>query len=411
MPRPRATIFQRQAQQRVMNRARTAPAASARPSTVRRPSRNGPAPNRQTTTINVTAAPAKRAHVQAVRLIRAPSALGAGSAGRRDPRWRRAVRTRPPPVAGVRRRRSRRPARARCSHAAPSHPVNHSAARPASEAPSRQGLGRTRTSAPSRPKPPTANATASGPSRRPRSVVRRWWASKAAATRESSGSAGARSTRPTTDSVSRTGQPAPRADGDQPRQLVARQQVEQSRGRDEGRAGEIAGAQPGEVGVLRLDGDRGPVCGRAGRLGGGDLQQVGVAVVHDPVLRAGQQRREPAAHRPGAAAEVVDHVAVGCREVLDEVAGTGRGIGGLAQGEPSPADADRLGDHRAAPARTPARTDEVTGHPASDSRRSRAARRNRLRRSASPSQERSAAPRAAGSPGGTSSPGRVPFAP
>ena len=68
------------------------------------------------------------------------------------------------------------------------------------------------------------------------------------------------------------------------------------------------------------------------------LQQVRVAVVHDPVLRPGQQRREPAAHRAGAAAEVVDHPAAGrrerSREVFDEVACTGRGVGGLAEGKP-----------------------------------------------------------------------------
>ena len=40
-------------------------------------------------------------------------------------------------------------------------------------------------------------------------------------------------------------------------------------------------------------------------LGGGPVQQVGVAVVHDPVLRAGQPRRQPAAHRTGTAAQVV----------------------------------------------------------------------------------------------------------
>ena len=47
----------------------------------------------------------------------------------------------------------------------------------------------------------------------------------------------------------------------------------------------------------------------------------------------------------------------------------------------------------------------MADHPASDARRSRAARRNRSRRSASPSQARSAAPSAAGSSGGTSRPG------
>ena len=74
------------------------------------------------------------------------------------------------------------------------------------------------------------------------------------------------------------------------------------------------GSQPGDVGLPRLDRDRGPVGGRAGEVGGGDLQQVGVPVVQDPVLRPGQQWREPAAHRPGAAAEVVDHPATGCRK-------------------------------------------------------------------------------------------------
>ncbi len=92
--------------------------------------------------------------------------------------------------------------------------------------------------------------------------------------------------------------------------------------------------------------DRGPVGGRPGEVGGGDLQQVCVPVVHDPVLRPGQQRREPAAHRAGAAAEVVDHPAAGCRElspeVLDEVARTGRGVGRLAEGKPSPADPGAL---------------------------------------------------------------------
>ena len=56
-------------------------------------------------------------------------------------------------------------------------------------------------------------------------------------------------------------------------------------------------------------------------------------------------------------------------------------------------------------------TDAVVDHPGSDSRRSRAARRNRALSSASPSQARSAAPSAAGSSGGTSSPGRIPSAP
>ena len=198
--------------------------------------------------------------------------------------------------------------------------------RPA-KAPSRHGLGRTRTSAPSRPNPSTATATASGPSRRPLSVVRRWWASNAAATRASSGSAGVRSTRPTTDSVSSTGHPAPAQTVTSPASSspVSRSSSAEAVMR-------VAPARsPGSSRVmsdcLRLDGDRGPVGGLAGEVGGGDCQQVGVPVVHDPVLRPGQQWREPAAHRPGAAAEVVDHPAAGRREASPRAGRRGRAHG------------------------------------------------------------------------------------
>ena len=76
-----------------------------------------------------------------------------------------------------------------------------------------------------------------------------------------------------------------------------------------------------------------------GRRGGdGELQQVRVAVVHHPVLRPGQPRREPAAHRAAAAAEVVDHEAAGrgevAREALGELGRARRRVGRLAQGEP-----------------------------------------------------------------------------
>ena len=149
------------------------------------------------------------------------------------------------------------------------------------------------------------------------------------------------------------------------------------------------------------------------RVRDGKLQQVGVAVVHHPVLGPGQPRREPAAHRAAPAAEVVDHEAAGRgevpREALGELGRARRRVGRLAQGEPLRADPDGLprSSRRSRAGRRRA-TDVVAGHPRSDARRSRAARRRRPRSSASPSQARSAAPRAAGSPGGTSSPGRVP---
>ena len=97
--------------------------------------------------------------------------------------------------------------------------------------------------------------------------------------------------------------------------------------------------QPGDVGLLRLDADRGPVGGRAGEIRGGELQQVLVAIVRDPALRPRQPWRQPAAHRPSAAAEVVDHPAAGCREMppelLDEVLCAGRGVSTFAEREPS----------------------------------------------------------------------------
>ena len=62
MPRPRATIVHRQAQQTVVSGPMPAAAASDVPSTAPTPSRNGPAPRRQTTTASVAAAATGRAH-------------------------------------------------------------------------------------------------------------------------------------------------------------------------------------------------------------------------------------------------------------------------------------------------------------------------------------------------------------
>ena len=116
----------------------------------------------------------------------------------------------------------------------------------------------------------------------------------------------------------------------------------------------------------------------AGReVGRGDLQQVGVAVVHDPVLRAGQPGREPAAHRPGAAAEVVDHRGrsrAGAARGARRARASGPRRRPARAGRAIRADADAVDGHRAAPARTPAITDVVADQPASDARRSRAAR-------------------------------------
>ncbi len=394
-----------------------AAAASARPSTVRTPSRNGPVPRRQTRTANVAAAPARRAHAHAVRLIpaarraRGRTSRSAWSHGDGEPSGRR-LRQTPARVGvglggqlGLAARTRRRPSRR--TTPPPARPRRRRAARGSAGRRPRRPAGRT-----PRRRPRRRPGRAGGPA----SVVRRWWASNAAATRASSGSAGRQLDATDDRQRQQHGTPRAGADGDQPAELVPGQQVEQRRGGDQGRAGEIARLQPGDVGLPRLDGDRGAVGGRAGQVGGGDLEQVGVAVVHDPVLRPGQPRREPAAHRPGAAAEVVDHPARRVPGGVARGARRGRARGPRRRRARAARASPRLtrivlDDHRDAPARTPARTDVVVDHPASDSRRSRAARRRRARSSASPSQARSAAPSAAGSPGGTSSPGRLPSAP
>ena len=77
---------------------------------------------------------------------------------------------------------------------------------------------------------------------------------------------GSGSTRPTTDSVSRIGHPAPAHDGDEPGQLIRGQHVQQRRGGDQGCAREVTRLQPGRclsACVSTVTG--GAVGGRAGR--------------------------------------------------------------------------------------------------------------------------------------------------
>src|SRR5262249_38076358 len=200
----------------------------------------------------------------------------------------------------------------------------------------------------------------------------------------------------------------------QPRQLVPRQQVEQGRGGNERRPGEVVRTELRDVGHSSRDDDFGAVGGLTGHVGGGRRQQVCVSVVQDPALRPWQERREPPSHRAAAAGEIVDRPAALNRntatEPADEVPRPRGAVRSFAQLEPARADPDRLDGHRAAPWRTSAPAEVVVDQPASDARRSPAAARNRWRRPASSSQVRSASPSAAGSPGATSRPGRVPSA-
>ena len=82
-----------------------------------------------------------------------------------------------------------------------------------------------------------------------------------------------------------------------------------------------------------------PSAAGPGCVGLGERQQVRVAVVEDPVLRPGQERREPPAHRPAAAGEVVDDQGAAGRqtatEVPDELSGPGCSVRALAQVEPA----------------------------------------------------------------------------
>ena len=328
MPRPRATIFQRQAQHTVVSTARPAAAASARPSTVRTPSRNGPgaqAPDedgeRRGGAREAGPRPRGPAHRRRPICSRQDQQVGVVDGDGE------LVRPLPAPGAGARRRRSRRPARPPArTRRRPTRRTTPPPGRPRRRRGARGSAGR----APRRPSRRT-------PRRRPRRRPGR--AGGPASSRGAGGRRtrrprgrpadppGVSSTRPTTDSVSSTGQPAPAQAATSPASSSPVSRSSSAEAVIEGRAGEVAGAQPGDVGLPRLDGDRGPVGGRARQVGGGDLQQVGVAVVHDPVLRPGQPRREPAAHRAGAAAEVVDHPAAGRREVsreaLDELGARG----------------------------------------------------------------------------------------
>ncbi len=159
--------------------------------------------------------------------------------------------------------------------------------------------------------------------------------------------------------------------------LVGGEQVQQGRRRYQGGASEVGGAQLGEVAEAGLDG--------AG-VRGGEGQQVGVAVVQDPVLWAGQAVGKPPPQRPGAAAEVPDDQRPGGQVRAQRVQELGRprvGVGGLAQGQPRGVEPGRirlaqvgLADSRSS---TAAILREVSVHPASVPRRPRAASRRHRR--------------------------------
>ena len=113
-----------------------------------------------------------------------------------------------------------------------------------------------------------------------------------------------------------------------------------------------------------------PSAAGPGRLVSGERQQVRVAVVEDPVLRPGQERGEPPAHRRRCRSRgrgSTRRPVAGRRgaKLRDELARPGRSVCALAQVEPGRADRDRLDGHRAASAMH-ARDDGDGGRPAGE---------------------------------------------
>ena len=158
-------------------------------------------------------------------------------------------------------------------------------------------------------------------------------------TRRRAGSDGMNPTEPVTDRVSSAGQPAAV-------QAAARASTSSAVSRSSS-ADAVTSDVPASCAASRpvrspgsvRGGDRRAVGRRPGQAGLRASQQRGVAVVQDPVLRAGQLRREPAAQRAGAAAEVADRPAGARRRSRPRgERGAARasrgGVGGLAQREP-----------------------------------------------------------------------------
>ena len=169
---------------------------------------------------------------------------------------------------------------------------------------------------------------------------------------------GANWTRPVTESVNSTGHPAPAH-----ARISAASSSAVSRSSSAEAVMRVAPARSSRPSRVTSDSrvstaTAAPSAAGPGASAAASASRSGVAVVEDPALRPGQERREPPAHRPAAAAEVVDHrrPPAGRRraEVRDELSGPGRRVRALAQVEPARADPDRLDGHRAAPARTSA---------------------------------------------------------
>ncbi len=185
-----------------------------------------------------------------------------------------------------------------CSQAAPTQPLNHSVVSAASLAPSRQGLGAMTTSAPNLANRSAAAPTASGPSSWPSPSPRRWWALKADAIASSNGSDGARATRPVTEMVSNAKQPASTQDRAIRSTSAAVSMSSNADAVINDAPDRSRSVKTGDVALPRLDGYLRAVGRQWWTIDGRAAEQIGVPVVHHPLLRpescgASQRAIEP----------------------------------------------------------------------------------------------------------------------
>ena len=148
-------------------------------------------------------------------------------------------------------------------------------------------------------------------------------------------------------------------------QLVRGQDVEQRRGDDEARAGEIARRQPGDVGLPRLDGDRAPsAAGRRSATASSSRSASRSCTTQccGPGSRGASQR--PIAPLPPPRSWITRRPAAGRCRARRSASSAERAAASAGSRRSSHSGLTRTPSraHRAAPARTPARTD-VGGRP------------------------------------------------
>ena len=193
----------------------------------------------------------------------------------------------------------------------PGEPLRASSA---CDAPSRQGLGRTRTVGAEPAEFLDGDRDGIGPSRRPRSVRRRWWPSNAAADAPIQWICRGQLTRPTTDNRQRRPEhPACAQTATGPGELVLGQHVQHAEavirvalGESPCAAGRCRSAWPSTVTAA-------PSAAGPGRSAAAISSRSASRSCTTQCWGRGSSGAQPAAHRAGTAAEVVDHPAAARR--------------------------------------------------------------------------------------------------